>query len=372
MRSEGALKHYQSKRDFRHTPEPRGKIAKSTRNRFVVQKHAARRLHFDFRLELDGVLKSWAVTRGPSLNPSDKRLAVRTEDHPIEYGGFEGVIPKGYGAGTVMLWDRGQWLPLEDPQKGLKKGVLKFTLKGERLQGQFTLVRMKTENEKKENWLLIKQHDQFSSDDIDPVETWDTSVKSQRTLQDIASQGENYQPSKHYSPGKAASGTVAGKPGKSRKYTPLQFIPPQLATLRAQPPTGEEWLHEVKYDGYRIQAMVERGSVRLLTRNKKDWTDRYPGIVRAAAQLKVDSAILDGELVALDKRGASSSPPCNMRPMTVPCNLPTTYSICCTSTANHCSGCHCSSARRSCTRWSVTDPVLSTTAITFAAMASES
>ncbi|HAQ36337.1 MAG TPA: ATP-dependent DNA ligase, partial [Alphaproteobacteria bacterium] len=158
-RSENLLKEYKAKRDFASTPEPEGKRVRRKGRRYLIQKHAATRLHYDFRLELDGVLKSWAVTKGPSLTPSDKRLAVRTEDHPVEYADFEGVIPKGYGAGTVMLWDRGEWEPTEDPEEGLKKGALKFRLKGERLKGGFALIRMRNKGEKRENWLLVKESD---------------------------------------------------------------------------------------------------------------------------------------------------------------------------------------------------------------------
>jgi bifunctional non-homologous end joining protein LigD len=308
LNPDGPLKHYHSKRDFRQTPEPRGRVAKSGGKRFVIQKHAATRLHFDFRLEFEGVLKSWAITRGPSLNPADKRLAVRTEDHPIEYAGFEGVIPRGYGAGTVMLWDSGEWEPREDPAVGLKKGALKFTLKGGRLQGAFALVRMKTQNEKRENWLLIKQQDQFSTDEIDPVEQWTTSIRSDRSLAQIASKGEDYQAGKRYPVDPPASERTrsrrdGGAAGQQRR---LQFVPPQLATLRPHPPEGKDWAHEVKYDGYRLQALLEPHRVRLLTRNQKDWTHRYPGIADAVRQLDVQRAILDGELVALDQQGRSN------------------------------------------------------------------
>src|SRR5687767_14499954 len=172
MAVQSGLSEYWAKRDFARTPEPRGRSAKKSGRRFVIQKHAASRLHYDFRLELDGVLKSWAVTRGPSLDPSEKRLAVRVEDHPLDYGGFEGTIPKGqYGGGTVMLWDKGEWQPEGDPHEGLRKGKLSFILKGKRLKGGFTLVRMRKDRNGKharENWLLIKQHDAAASAKIDP------------------------------------------------------------------------------------------------------------------------------------------------------------------------------------------------------------
>ena len=183
------LSKYQSMRNFRETPEPKGKVAKRKGHSFVIQKHDATRLHYDFRLELDGVLLSWAVTRGPSLNPADKRLAVRTEDHPLQYGKFEGVIASGYGAGTVILWDNGTWEPEEDPHEGLKKGSLKFALHGRRLKGSWALVRMKPrpgEKRGRENWLLIKHRDRYASEDTVAVEKWTTSVESKRTIEQMS------------------------------------------------------------------------------------------------------------------------------------------------------------------------------------------
>ena len=182
------LADYKAKRDFAKTPEPKAKRERAKGNSFVIQKHAARRTHFDFRLEHDGVLKSWAVTRGPSLDPHEKRLAVRTEDHPLEYGGFEGVIPKGeYGGGPVMIWDRGTWEPIGDPDEGLAKGDLKFRLHGDRLNGDFVLVRMKKDRTggKRENWLLIKKRDDYAGDGSEPTEEFDTSVKSGRSMDQI-------------------------------------------------------------------------------------------------------------------------------------------------------------------------------------------
>ena len=189
MRSADPLAEYKAKRDFGKTPEPGAKRARKKGDSFVIQKHAARRTHFDFRLEHDGVLKSWAVTRGPSLDPSQKRLAVRTEDHPLEYGGFEGVIPKGeYGGGPVMIWDEGTWEPIGDPDEGLKKGDLKFRLHGERLKGDWVLVRMKKDRTggKRENWLLIKKRDDYAGDGKEPTEDFETSVKTGRTMDEIA------------------------------------------------------------------------------------------------------------------------------------------------------------------------------------------
>jgi bifunctional non-homologous end joining protein LigD len=187
-KAEDPLATYRAKRDFSKTPEPGPERARKAGNSFVIQKHAARRTHFDFRLEHDGVLKSWAVTRGPSLDPAQKRLAVMTEDHPLEYGGFEGVIPKGeYGGGPVMIWDRGTWEPIGDPDEGLAKGDLKFRLHGDRLNGDFVLVRMKPRKEDRgrQNWLLIKKRDDYAEDGGEPTEEFDTSVKSGRTMPEI-------------------------------------------------------------------------------------------------------------------------------------------------------------------------------------------
>jgi bifunctional non-homologous end joining protein LigD len=186
--SRNLLAEYKAKRDFAKTPEPGPKRGKAKGNSFVIQKHAARRTHYDFRLEHDGVLKSWAVTKGPSLDPSQRRLAVMTEDHPLEYGGFEGVIPKGeYGGGPVMIWDRGTWEPIGDPDEGLAKGDLKFRLHGDRLNGEFVLVRMKPRKEDRgrQNWLLIKKRDEYAGDGNEPTERFDTSVKSGRTMEQI-------------------------------------------------------------------------------------------------------------------------------------------------------------------------------------------
>lgn len=186
--SDDLLADYKGKRDFGKTPEPGPSHARKTGDRFVIQKHAARRTHFDFRLEHDGVLKSWAVTKGPSLDPSQKRLAVRTEDHPLEYGGFEGVIPKGeYGGGPVMLWDEGTWEPIGDVDEGLAKGDLKFRLHGGRLKGDWVLVRMKKDRTggKRENWLLIKKRDDYADEGNEPTQDYDTSVRSGRTMDEI-------------------------------------------------------------------------------------------------------------------------------------------------------------------------------------------
>jgi bifunctional non-homologous end joining protein LigD len=190
-RTSDLLTEYRAKRDFKRTPEPPPKRKKAPGNSFVIQKHAARRTHYDFRLEHDGVLKSWAVTKGPSLDPAEKRLAVRTEDHPLEYGGFEGVIPQGeYGAGPVMIWDKGTWEPIGDPDEGLAKGSLKFRLHGDRLKGDYALVRMQPrKGGARENWLLIKRRDDYAQEGIEPTETYHTSAVSGRSMDQIE-QGE--------------------------------------------------------------------------------------------------------------------------------------------------------------------------------------
>jgi bifunctional non-homologous end joining protein LigD len=293
MARSAALKTYNKKRDFARTDEPEGRVRrekKALARRFVIQKHDARRLHFDFRLELDGVLKSWAVTRGPSLDPADKRLAVRTEDHPLDYGDFEGTIPKGqYGGGTVMLWDEGHWEPRGDPEQGLKDGMLKFDLDGNRLKGGFALVRLpKKGKEKRENWLLIKEKDRYVARDKDPLKAWTTSVATGRDLDEIAGDDPPKRQAKHH----------------SRARLP-KFVPPQLATLEKTPPQGDDWLHEIKYDGYRAIAAIASGQVRIYTRSGKDWTGRFGAIPRALQELDVGSALLDGEIVALDADGRS-------------------------------------------------------------------
>jgi len=197
VRNSDLLTEYKTKRDFKRTPEPSPKRKKAAGSSFVIQKHAARRTHYDFRLEHDGVLKSWAVTKGPSVDPAEKRLAVRTEDHPVEYGGFEGVIPKGeYGAGPVMIWDNGTWEPIGDPDEGLAKGSLKFRLHGDRLKGDYVLVRMQPRKGERgrENWLLIKRHDDYAREGNEPTETYDTSVVSGRNMEQIGHEGPVYDP----------------------------------------------------------------------------------------------------------------------------------------------------------------------------------
>ncbi|RYZ12687.1 MAG: DNA ligase D [Alphaproteobacteria bacterium] len=301
-----SLDKYKSMRNFGETPEPKGKVGKRKGHSYVIQKHDATRLHYDFRLELDGVLLSWAVTRGPSLNPADKRLAVRTEDHPLQYGKFEGIIPSGYGAGTVILWDNGSWEPEEDPREGLKKGSLKFTLHGQRLKGSWALVRLKPrpgESRKRENWLLIKHRDRYASETTIATHAWDDSVESGKTVEQMSRGGDTK---------KQKRATARATKAKARKVSPDDaklpkripaFVPPQLALLREAPPVGNEWLHEIKFDGYRIQAVMHAGRIRLFTRNKLDWTKRYARTAMALAALRLGDGTLDGELVAMDTAG---------------------------------------------------------------------
>jgi bifunctional non-homologous end joining protein LigD len=284
VRTKASLQRYQEKRDFSRTAEPSGQrpVAPTTGLRFVIQKHAARRLHYDLRLELDGVFKSWAVTRGPSIDPADKRLAVEVEDHPLDYGDFEGTIPKGqYGGGTVQLWDRGFWTPLGSklPEQGLAAGELKFTLHGKRLQGDWVLVRLKGDRYggKRTNWLLIKHRDAAARPAAaEALLDQDRSVATGRSMAQIA----------------------AGKNGQSP--TPLpSFIDPQLCKLVDRPPAEPGWAHEVKFDGYRAQLRIERGEARIRTRRGLDWTDEFSAIAKAAEALP--DCIIDGEICALDQ-----------------------------------------------------------------------
>jgi len=293
---------YNAKRDFGRTAEPAGKIARGKGNRFIVQKHDASRLHWDFRLEVDGVLKSWAVTRGPSANPDDKRLAVRTEDHPLSYADFEGTIPKGeYGGGTVMLWDAGTWAPIAGKTAAtLDEGHLHFTLDGERMRGEWMLIRLKPRGkERGENWLLRKVGDAFAGGSDDLVERALTSVTTGRTMEAIAA-GEP--PEK---PGAApAAKRKAGRAPKGVKQGKIPtFAAPQLATLVDSVPSGSAWLHEVKYDGYRAQLAIGAGKAKVFTRSGLDWSEKFPEIAAAAAELDVGSALIDGEICALDKEG---------------------------------------------------------------------
>ncbi|WGD56533.1 DNA ligase D [Bradyrhizobium sp. CB1650] len=332
------LSTYRKKRDFEVTPEPSGEtaVAPSKQRRFVIQKHDASRLHYDFRLEFDGVFKSWAVTKGPSLDPHDKRLAVEVEDHPLDYGDFEGTIPEGqYGGGTVMLWDRGYW-ESEDPEHGFKKGDLKFTLHGDKLHGSWVLVRMRNDRTggKRTNWLLIKHRDEYVREGADnDILDEDKSVASGRTMAQIA-EGKGRAP-KPFMLAKGAKGKsdavwhsnraeetkgrtvkpaprTALKGGKTaRKATTANvrkvsempdFVAPQLCTPVERPSGGEGWCHEIKFDGYRVQLRVEDGMATLKTRKGLDWSDKFASIVKEAGTLP--DVMIDGEIVALDHNGA--------------------------------------------------------------------
>jgi bifunctional non-homologous end joining protein LigD len=340
------LSVYRRKRDFAVTAEPSGdgEVGGSKRRRFVIQKHDATRLHYDLRLEMDGVFKSWAVTRGPSLDPADKRLAVEVEDHPLDYGDFEGTIPEGqYGGGTVQLWDRGYY-EADDPEKGLKKGDLKFTLEGEKLHGGFVLVRMRHDRNggKRTNWLLIKHRDDFVKEGkANKILDLDMSVASGRSMDAIAGgKGRAPKPfmtgktsktksdavwdSNHGSAADARAGkavktkaakkkaakknAAVKKPAAKKTVKPTKaarmpgFVEPQLCISVDRPPSGDDWAHEIKFDGYRVQLRVEDGKATLKTRKGLDWTEKFQAIAREAAGLP--DAIIDGEVVGLDAHGA--------------------------------------------------------------------
>ena len=332
------LSTYRKKRDFGKTAEPSGdvRVAPAEQRRFVIQKHDATRLHYDLRLEFDGVFKSWAVTKGPSLDPRDKRLAVEVEDHPLDYGDFEGTIPESeYGGGTVQLWDRGSW-ESDDPERGFKKGDLKFILHGDKLHGSWVLVRMKGDRYggKRTNWLLIKHRDEYAKEgEANDILEKDRSVASGRSMAQIA-QGKGKAPKPFML---AKGGTKAdavwhsnrGEPADARanrktaalRATPAtrtrtpasaakpkkvaampDFVAPQLCTVVERPPGGEGWCHEIKFDGYRVQLRVEDGNAVLSTRKGLDWTDKFQAIAKEANSLP--DVLIDGEIVALDHNGA--------------------------------------------------------------------
>ncbi|WP_150291860.1 DNA ligase D [Sphingobium estronivorans] len=306
------LRAYNRKRDFTRTKEPTGRRGRAHGNSFIVQKHDATRLHYDFRLEMDGVLKSWAVTRGPSLDPDDKRLAVRTEDHPISYAGFEGTIPKGeYGGGTVMLWDEGTWEPVPGKSaKDLAKGHLHFILHGTRMQGEWLLIRLKPRGrEKHENWLLRKIDDAHAGAADALTARALTSVRSGRSMAEIAADAPAI--SLKGKKGKAFDAAMAqadaatpAKPQAKRKTRRQPaFQPPQLATLVDAVPAGNGWMHEIKYDGYRCLLSVSGGKVTIFTRSGLDWTDRFATIASGISDMALPAALIDGEIVALDEQG---------------------------------------------------------------------
>ncbi len=326
--NDNRLAEYRARRDFQRTPEPRGQQTQAIDGRFVVQKHAARRLHYDLRLAMGGTFRSWAVAKGPSVDPADKRLAVQVEDHPLEYGDFEGVIPEGeYGSGTVMLWDRGRWEPAtssgrrqaEDPEEAYHTGRLKLRLDGERLKGGWALVRMGGKKGRDgRTWLLIKEMDDKARPgeaDAFLAET-DTSVRTGRSLDEIAGDRDRvWQPGRgevdpaQGAPGRHPDAADMPDPGALDKAKPARmpgFVPPQLAHSSTTPPRGEDWLHEIKLDGYRLQCRIDHGEARILTRSGKDWTGRFPELARAAAALPVGEAVIDGEVTANEEAGMPS------------------------------------------------------------------
>lgn len=281
------LREYAAKRDFTKTSEPAGEAEPSDGAPvFVVQRHDASRLHYDFRLEHGGVLWSWAVPKGPSADPKDKRLAVRTEDHPLSYATFEGVIPSGqYGGGPVQLWDTGTWAPLNDPDEGMERGRLRFELNGERLKGRWTLVKTK-----RGDWLLIKGRDAHAVDGGPPlVDRFTTSVETGRTVEAI-----------QRGSGRPDPAEIEGARRRARVD-----VKPQLATRIDAPPRGDAWIHELKLDGYRVLARLDRGEVKLTTRKGLDWTAKAPSIAAALAKLDVDDAWIDGELVVFGADGTT-------------------------------------------------------------------
>ena len=335
------LARYRSMRDFHVTAEPSGGV-KGARSKpsaglpFVIQKHAASHLHYDFRLGWNGVLKSWAVAKGPSYFTGDRRLAVQVEDHPMEYGGFEGIIPKGqYGGGTVMVWDQGTWESQAGPENvdaSLHAGSLKFVMHGTKMQGKWTLVRMggKTARESKPNWLLIKEHDEFErgKDGLCVTEDSPLSAVTGRTLEEIAKQEDHVWNSKQTAHGEAwyrhNSNAIPQEenpktPVKSKSKTALAaslkhlpqeaqpiFLEPQLALEATKPPGADGWLHELKLDGYRIQARKDSGKVQLLTRTGLDWTHRFPAVAQSVAALSVGTVTLDGEVAVLREDGTTN------------------------------------------------------------------
>ncbi len=313
------LEDYKKKRDFKKTPEPAGKEHAPGGNSYCIQKHAATRLHYDFRLELDGVLVSWAIPKGPSFDPRDKRFAAKVEDHPVEYGSFEGVIPEGeYGGGAVVLWDRGTWEPVIDPKLSLKKGELKFQLHGEKLKGKWALVKLKGGDDPKA-WLLFKDKDEFarSAQELDIVSARPESVATGRGLAEVAAERDRLWHSKATAPDGTVDpgGPAEGEGGERLRLADLEGAvrgviprtqPLALAMGVEAPPAGDEWLHEIKHDGYRIVARIEEGEVQLISRNGKDWTKEFPQVARAVGRLPAGTALLDGEVAAVLPSGATS------------------------------------------------------------------
>lgn len=316
-----SLKEYHRKRHFKRTTEPFGKKQRgSAKHLYVIQKHAASHLHYDFRLELNGVLLSWAVPKGPSLDPSIKRLAMHVEDHPIDYANFEGVIPAGeYGGGTVMIWDKGTWEPLDDsPSKAYSNGDLTFILHGKKLKGRWKLIKLKKTADKNANaWLLFKVKDEFSKKESEEKITTSEprSVTTNRSLEEIAEDTDRVWTSEgEENKAKVKKTKYAKKPVKivfeeiegAKKQKLPKTIHPELATLVADSPKGDNWLHEIKWDGYRLIARIQKHSVQLLTRHQNDWTEKFPTIEKTLRRFKLKDAILDGEVVALDENNLAN------------------------------------------------------------------
>ena len=332
-----ALDDYQAKRRLAETPEPGPRLASSREgNLFVVHKHAARRLHYDLRLELDGVLKSWAVPKGPSLDPDDKHLAVHVEDHPLGYADFEGVIPRGqYGGGAVMVWDRGHWYPEEatadDPRASYEAGHLKFRLEGEKLRGRWMLVRMKPRRDPEgkvtddaDNWLFFKErdHEARRGEEAAITRRLPDSVASGRSVDEIAAAADRVWQTEGTGAGQpvvavAQGGGPAARGGAARGVDPAAipgarraalpaWTEPELATLVTEAPRGEAWLHEIKFDGYRVVCRVAAGEVRLFTRRGADWTTHFPTLLDELRALPVESASLDGEVVYVHDDGRTT------------------------------------------------------------------
>ncbi len=296
------LSRYRARRDFSATPEPTGQ-PRAPGRRLIVQRHLARRDHYDLRLEMDGVLKSWAVTRGPSADPRDRRLAVRTEDHPLDYADFEGLIPKGqYGGGTVVLWEYTTFTPLNgDPAEAVEKGEIKFLAHGERMRGRWVLVRMKT-REKRENWLLIKERDEYAEQDDALTARFPNSIVSGRSREEIESDGAAAVWDSH-----ARNAPDARGAGLRKRLPAPAFVAPSLCTSAERPPEGDDFLFEMKYDGYRVELAVGDGA-RLYTRSGLDWSAKFPGVLAAARALPCRAALVDGEAVAFDRKGLSDFP----------------------------------------------------------------
>ena len=312
-KSSGSLVSYEAKRDFSVTSEPKARRGTARGDRFVVQKHDARRLHYDLRLEMGGVLKSWAITRGPSLVPGEKRLSVHTEDHPLRYIDFEGVIPAGqYGGGTMIVWDQGRWIPEGDTEEDYARGRLTFTLEGERLKGKWHLVRTRSNpGQKNEQWLLLKSDDEAARavDDPDILEQETTSLKSGWTIEELTGRGEiriDHAKREKVAKERSRKASVPTKVEGAKKGILPAFVEPALAKLVESAPKGSEWLHEIKFDGYRMQARVDGGEIQLLTRKGLDWTAKFKPVAKALKNLNIPSALLDGEIVVEDEAGVSS------------------------------------------------------------------